>query len=236
MSLRNFSALTKTAGASIYAYACNLTNMDGTLVVGTAPLWLQIFDKASAPIANDIPVESYEIISSGPFPLASVFQSLAPITLATGFAVGISSVDQKYTAATATYSVLGQIEEGDQHIDGISGMGTTTNSTVNEQSNWTKAQGPKRLFALTIINGEAVSIYPMLFNADSTPTNGTVSNIPLVAIAAGATKSYYFGADGLIDPVLYGTGKGNFVALSSTSGTLTEVTGSLCTITAKFKV
>lgn len=236
MSLRNFSALSKSAGASIYGYACNLTNMDGTLVTGTAPLYLQIHDKATAPVADDVPIESYEILTSGPFPLASVFQSLSPIVLANGLAVGISTVNQKYTAATATYSVLGQIEEGQQSIDGISGLTLVGPVTFASASAiWTRASGPKRLFSLSVVNGAGAILYPMLFEVDVTPVDGAIPTQELPAIASGATKNYYFGLEGYKDQNLFGLSKGCYLVLSSTGKVLTTDLVASNTITAYYK-
>lgn len=251
MQLRPFSALTQTASASIYAYPCTLTNMDGTLVVGTAPLFFQLFDKASAPVANDVPIAVYEITSSGPFPLASVFQSLGPIPFALGLAVGISTDNYKYTAAAATYSVLGEIEESQQSTDGISGLTTIGDITthIDSLSVWQSgdSNGTKnKLFRLKISNVSAGDRWVMLFGnptaAVEYPRDGH-SPIMQWKLAASEAKTLYFGSDGLKPYQIAVTATapaptayyGCALIMSSTAGRLTTVVATDMTCQAQFK-
>lgn len=199
--LRNIQALTKSAGASILAYPCNLFNLDGVLVTGTGPLFLQLFDKASAPVANDVPVECYEVTTTGPFPLASIWQAKWPIPFTLGLAVGISSVDFKYTAATATYSVSGQIEEGHQSTDAVVGLSIVgdTSTFVISQVAWNDgdANNSNALFRLRVSNNNAATRYIMLFGHPSSgggyPANG---DQPFMSwtLAGLASMTKYFGS------------------------------------------
>lgn len=205
--LRNIQALTKSAGASILAYPCNLFNLDGVLVTGTGPLFLQLFDKASAPVANDVPVECYEVTTTGPFPLASVWQAKWPIPFTLGLAVGISSVDFKYTAATASYSVSGQIEEGMQSTDAIPSLSTTGDTTthVNSLAVWndgdaSNANSLIRLdIANTLSNTPSNVRYVMVFGVSSHSTYPQDGDLPVFVrkLAGGASTACYFGPEGL---------------------------------------
>lgn len=242
MALREYSAFNKSAGASILAYACNLTNMDGTLLTGTAPLYFQIHDKASAPASNDVPIKSYEITSSGPFPLASVFQTMGTIPLANGLAVGISTVPNSYTAATATYSVFGEVEEGTQQTDSISGLTTTT--ATDTAIGVCSAGAPLRLFSLTIVNHEGATVYPLVYRILTAPNDapsgtvrygGTSANFWLKPIANGATGTYYFGPEGLLIPA-NGTTEGGGIWLSLTAPTFTASATAASVFTIKTKV
>lgn len=233
--LRAVSAYAQTAGASLLAYGCNLANLDGTLFSGTAPLYFQIHDKVSAPTATNVPRKSFLIATSGPFPLASIFQDLGPINFVNGLAVGISSTHGTYTAATATYDVFGDVEEGDQQVAAVTGLTTETATNDVILAIWPSASGPVKLFSIMIVNGEGVVIYPMLFNNDS-PVNGNTPNRRLASIAIGATKSYYFGPDGLYDQTFFGANKGCTLVLSTTAQTLTAATTSLSTLTGTHKV
>jgi len=233
-ALRPFSFYTQSASKSIVAYGCNLVDMNGTLVTGTAPLYFQLFDKASAAVANDVPIASYLISSSGPFPLASIFQTLGPITFTLGLAVGISSTDQKYTAATAAYDVWGDIEEGLQSTDSISGLTVVTDTGVSTSNIWSAGATANRLFFITITNSESVTVYPMLFNNGSY-TDGSHPLITFDSIAVGATKTFYFGSDGLRSPLFFAPQKGANIALSTTAATYTTSADFASTIVSKYK-
>lgn len=203
MQTREYSALNKTAGASILAYPCTLTNMDGFLFSGTAPLYLQIFDKASAPATNDVPIKSLLITTSGPFPLVSIFQSLGPVYFALGLAVGISSTRDAYTAATATYSVFGEVEDSLQSTDSISGLSTAgdTTSHVDALAPWADGDNNNqtRLFRLDIGNVSAGDRWIMLFpykTGAGYPVNAADHPLLQWKLSAGATRTLYFGPNG----------------------------------------
>jgi len=243
--LREFKALTQSAGASLFAYSCELTNMDGTLFsnVTAVPLYFQIFDKASAPVANDIPIKSFAILAGGPFPLVSVFQNMGPIEFALGFAVGISSAHEKYTAATAVYDVFGEIIEGYQSTDSVPGLTTTGDLTTPTTGNvfWTDGDSSnnKRLYRVRAKNLSAGTRYLQLFAADPGSVHPTNGDIPISQwiIAAGVTIALYF--HGLRPRQFFtslGVIYGCSLALSSTPGVLTVVVANDLALEAQFKV
>lgn len=238
--LRNIQALTKSAGASILAYPCNLFNLDGVLVTGTGPLFLQLFDKVSAPVANDVPVECYEITTTGPFPLASIWQAKWPIPFTLGLAVGISSVDFKYTAATAAYSVSGQIEEGTQSTDGITGLTTLGDITtgLNELDVWSSGTSnftKLRLFRIRAVNLTGSTRYMMLFGNVAV----NVGDRPLVSrtLLANATATLYFGPDGFHPRQILGGASNEecviFCSTTATGLTLAGATDMACEVQYK---
>lgn len=223
MALREYSAFNKSAGASILAYGCNLTNMDGTLLTGTAPLYFQIHDKATAPVLNDVPIKSYEITSSGPFPLASVFQTMGTIPLANGLAVGISSTANTYTAATATYSVFGEVEEGTQDIDSITGL-SIVGDTITHVDNLLilNTADAGRLFKVTAEATTASARWLQLHQSNN-PQNG---DVPLITVPLSNTAfvTRYFGKSGFRQPS--GSNRAIYFQCSSTAATLTQTVGS----------
>lgn len=229
-ALRTFTLLNKTSAQSVYTYPCNLVDFDGNLIVGAAGLYLQFHDKATAASAGNVPIKSFYIPSAGPTPLASIFQALGPVTFTLGLSIGISSTEATYTAATATFDIFGEIEEGTQSTDSISGLSTLTPGdgvSLTVQTGGT----PKRLFSITIINGEGTVVYPMIINAASAP-DGAYPMLQLLSMAIGETRTFYFGSDGLTfkNPAVNAV-----VILSSTPKTLTASLGLGSTLTAKVK-
>jgi hypothetical protein len=148
--------------------------------------------------------------------LASIFQLIGPLTFTKGLSIGISTVPEKYTAATATFNLSVDIEENFADSEGVQGLTliTDTNNTLVLQ----QANLPKRVFSLSIAANEGVPVvYPMLFNVAATP-DGIYPMIELSPIANGITKVYYFGVNGFTfpNPALAGS-----VVLSSTPTVLT---------------
>jgi len=251
--LRQFSAFSKTAGFSIFAYPCNLTNTDGTYVSGVANQYFQIFDKASAPIANDVPIASFLITAAGPFPLASLFMELGPITLSLGLAVGISTVDFKYTAATATYSVFGEIEEGLQSTDAIPGLTTTGDLTTGIQSQQLWLDGDNsnstRLFRLRAKNLAGSDRYIMVMSIDQGGIHPINGDAPFLQykVATGVTITEYYGATGVRPAQFYNALVGStpytnrdyfgcIIVVSSTPGILTIAGATDMACESQFKV
>lgn len=236
--LREFKALTQSAGASLFAYPCELTNIDGTLFsnVTAVPLYFQIFDKASAPVANDIPIKSFVILTGGPFPLVSVFQNMGPVEFALGFAVGISSAHEKYTAATAVYDVFGEIVEGYQQSDAVSGLSILgdTSSATNVLALWNSGDNgnKNRLFRLTITNLAVTVRWAMVFPVTTNYPREGQTPMMAVQLAGSETKTVYFGVNGLTplgvaydtsvtNPAVGTTYLGAGVILSTTGNVLT---------------
>lgn len=215
--LREFKALTQSAGASLFAYPCELTNMDGTLFsnVTAVPLYFQIFDKASAPVANDIPIKSFVILTGGPFPLVSVFQNMGPVEFALGFAVGISSAHEKYTAATAVYDVFGEIIEGFQQTDGVAGLSAIGDTTTHVDSLAVWADGDNsnldRLMRIYVSNLSGAIRYLMLFSSKTGSAHPNNGDYPIRQwkLGIGVTTNLYFGRSGLIPTQTFMTDDGS---------------------------
>lgn len=74
--------------------------------------YLQIFNKATAPVSSDVPVFSFYLpATSGVVEIGSEFFSENGFYLSTGLAIGISTVRGSYTAATAADHDLNYIYE-----------------------------------------------------------------------------------------------------------------------------
>jgi len=230
MPLRTITLLGKTAAQAVEGFPCNLVDFDGNLISGAAGLYLQFHDKATAATVGNVPIKSFYISSAGPTPLPSIFQLLGPVTFVNGLSIGFSTTETTYTAATATFDFFVDIEENTAAVEAVSGLTTLTPGGGNDLTLQTGGS-PKRVFSLTIVNGEGVIVYPMLINSNS-EVDGTIPYIQLSSIAIGVTKTYYFGINGLgfLNPAING-----FVQLSSTPGVLTASGGLSSTITAKVK-
>lgn len=238
-ALRTFTLLNKTAAQSVYTYPCNLVDFDGNLIAGAAGLFLQFHDKATAASAGNVPVKSFVIANAAVTPLASIFQAMGPVSFANGLSIGISSTEATYTAATATFDFFGEIEEGTQAADSISGL-TSTTASGDTQATIYAANSPKAVYSISITNGEGVPVWPMFFNPVAALDGlrpyrqlpGNYTNGVDVGIADGATKVYYFGDGGYTFP---DSTKNAVVILSTTKVTLTAGSGLASTFITKVK-
>jgi len=231
MELRTFVLYAKTAAQSVYPYPCTLVDFDGNLTSGVAGSYLQFHDKATAATAGNVPIKSFYIPSAGPTPLASIFQALGPVEFKLGLSIGISSTAATYTAQTATFDIFGEIEASSQLTDDISGLSLITNAADNTLVFYT-ASATKRVFSLTITNGEGATVYPMLFSPQGLANNGNSPFRQLTPpIADGATRTYYFGLEGLTFPSIV-TAQ---VTLSTTPIILTGSGALASTFSAKVK-
>lgn len=229
--LRSFSAYDKTAGQSLFTVACRLVNIDGNYPAGPGGEFFQIFDKASVPVANDVPLRSF-YLPAGPVNLPSVFQTLGPLTLALGLAVGISSVNEKYTASASAYDVFGDVEEFE-----LPGTGLTTAGDLTTQVG--------SLDVLSTPQSPFVRVYEVLFTAPSGnaywqvySSGGTYSVLlahgPLVL---GVTRRVNFGCFGLPTNRTGSDGSdqsGLWVGVSDTAMTYTT-SGKTSAIQVKYK-
>ncbi len=206
-ALRTFQKYAQTAGVNVFPYPCNLVDFDGNLTTGVAGLFLQFHDKATAPSAADVPLKSFLIVNAGPTPLASIFQALGPITFKLGLSFGISSTDATYTAATATYDVEGEIEEGLESSDAIPGLTVSTVFSGDDQANIIDGSNATlrntRLFRVDLTNNESATRY-FVFMGISTGAPGSLNpNTPALPFQFviqvpndNVAHSYYFGSSG----------------------------------------
>lgn len=177
--LRSFTGFNKTAAfvpilagydSRPTSFPCKLVDLTVNYA-GSGGEFLQIFDKASVAVADDVPVYCIALTSAGFY---SLFQTVAPISLNTGFSVGISTSRFKYAAASSTYDISGDIEEFEDPFTGVTIVGDLTTPTDN-RTVWTDANGPKRLlrvdFMMDGLSGGGATRYLMLFAEDS-PTDG----------------------------------------------------------------
>ena len=234
MLLRTFTLLNKsTASAAqlVYGYPCNLIDFDGNLIAFTGACYLQFIDKATAATTGDVPIKSFFIpAGAAPTNLASIFQTMGPISFSLGLNIGISSTEATFTPGTGTFDIFGEIEEGAQQTDYISGLSTLTISSDVSLTLYS-ASVKKRVFSITITNSEGVTVYPMIFSPSSSG-DGQYPRVTLQSLANGATRTYYFGDDGYTFLATAATAQ---VILSTTAPTLTASTGLGSTLTAKVK-
>lgn len=234
--LRNFSAYDKSAGISLVANPCTLVAIDGNYGGGGSEYY-QIFDKASAPVANDVPIFSEVLTAAGPLP--SVFEVLGPVNLTLGLAVGISSVNEKYTASASAYDVFGQTEEWETQISGILTVGDLSTG-LNNLAVWTNAQGPKYLYQIDAIQnlGGLGNGCIMIFGSDS-PVDGSVPfwQSPVLTASASLIRTFKFGYGGLAisHKIVQAIKVGCNIFFSYTPGTLTSDSNNTCMLRAKYK-
>jgi hypothetical protein len=86
-------AVALTAGENVYAAACALKTVWG-YNAGSQQLYVQLFDKATAPSAADVPVAVIPVP-----PNRARFSLTQAIALAAGMSIGISSTEFTYTSA-----------------------------------------------------------------------------------------------------------------------------------------
>lgn len=229
--LRSFSAYDKTAGQSLFTVACRLVNIDGNYQAGAGGEFFQIFDKASAPVANDVPLRSF-YLPAGPVNLPSIFQTLGPLTLTLGLAVGISSVNEKYTASASAYDVFGDVEEYELPGTGLTASGDLTTQVAS-------------LSVLTTPQSPFVRIYEALFTAPSADafwqvwtSNGTYAVLLAQGpLKSGVTRRVNFGCFGLPTNRMGGDASdqsGLWIGVSDTAMTYTT-SGKTSAIQVKYK-
>lgn len=236
-TLRTFSLYAKTAAQSVFAYPCNLVDFDGNLIAGAAGSFLQFHDKATAASAGNVPIKSFYLASAGPTPLPSIFQALGPVSFVNGLSIGISSSEATYTAQTATFDIFGEIEEGTQSTDSLTGLtsGSGDYSLGSFEISTSSPTALKRLVSLTVVAADG-DCYPVIHT--SILGNGQKPAIQLPFQTNGTTVTYYFGTMGLANTrFLQYSATGNQTysfALSSTGGTFTSV-GASSTLSFKYR-
>lgn len=223
--LRNFQAYDKSAAQSLLTNAGTLAQVDGNYF-GVGGEYFQIFDKATAAVANDVPIMSFIIPSAGPINLMSIFETMGPITLLNGLSIGISTVNEKYTASASAFDVWGATEEVGIPILGLTAVATNNSDTHTAIANPTT----QRIYRLILTGMAATPRWLMIFAA--IPVNGDrpVLSIPLFTTDGAVAPTYVvqqqdlnFGTAGLIiDRLISGVVyHGVYCAISTTGDTLT---------------
>lgn len=191
MQLRKFAAYDKTAAQSLFTIPCTLIKLDGNYT-GSGSEFLQIFDKASVAVANDIPIASFTLTGAGPLP--SIFETMGAVPLLLGLSIGISSVNEKYTASASGFDVFGGISEPELPATGTTTVGDLTTGVLYKQV-WSEATGPKSLLEMDIINGEGAVAYALLFAKD-TINDGDVPIEAFTLLNNSSVQTFNFGRNG----------------------------------------
>lgn len=194
MQLDHFALYDKTSAQAVVTRPCALINMYGNYT-GAGGEFLQVFDKATAAVANDVPIISLYLGAgaSGSL-LPSFFEGLGAHVFTNGISIGVSTVNEKYTASGSSFDIEGDTESMDLPITGLS---TATDGVARVSATvWNDAAGPKKLYRLTIVNAEGVTVYPMIFTY--TPSvNGELAWKTLDGVADGTTRMFDFGENGV---------------------------------------
>lgn len=126
--------------------------------------------------------------------------------------IGISTTPLTYTAPGAglgvTATCLFSSDFAVSNYSGLTVSGDLTTSVASRQV-WADSAGPKKLYRLDVINNNAATTYPYI-SARDTPAVKNSAQIRLESIAAGATKNYYFGLNG-VSPIEQYTSAAAFV-------------------------
>lgn len=233
--LRPFTPLFgQTSSKNIAAFACKLVDFTANYG-GTGGDWFQIFDKATAAVTDDVPIQSYKLDSTSANTIAfSMFQELAPLPMANGLSFGLSTLAQKYAASASTYDVMGDIEEYEQKVLGLT---TVTNAAATGITAWAESAGPKMLYYLSVAGVFVPTSYIQMFPTDTV----TASQVPIqqwrLKDIGGTTRPtpfvLQFGDGGT--PCLRGTSKGCTFAVSTTSGLFTADVSTNYDWVAKYK-
>jgi hypothetical protein len=154
--------------------------------------------------------------------------SLAELTIA------ISTTEVNFTDPGASHG-LDMTVELDTVFDVRSGDKIAGDLTTGRNSLqvWTNTSGPQKLLRVDYANVESNNVYLQVFAIDS-PPNGTkpIMQGPQDTDQSGLTQSLNFGDNGIIPSsgamvaaTGFNTNKGCTLALSTTSGSLTIITG-----------
>lgn len=197
MELLNFHLYDKSAAQLVVSGPCHLVELDGNYA-GSGNEYLQIFDKATAPVANDVPIMSFALTAAGPLP--SIFAVIGTLYFVNGFGVGISTTNEKYTASASAFDVFGATELTD--IPALTGttavtQGTATDIyTVFNEAGAGAPEGPKNLVSAVAVNGEGATRYVFLY-ADATLAT-TEGSKPILQwkMLTGTTLKLWFGVTG----------------------------------------
>lgn len=238
-NVTKFALYDKTAAQLIVAHPCTLVQLDGNYGGGGSE-YLQIFDKATVAVANDVPVASFLLSGAGPLP--SIFETISTLPLANGLSIGISSTNEKYTASASAFDVFGATEGIIELPEGYLTATSTGSVTLDV---WTT--GNHKLLRFSVFNNETIPTWLMIF-ANSTLANQDGS-IPMAVfgtldgtagggpIADQATITRDFGRVGLTVQQLSSNRTlltNCTLVLSSTPAVLNQSTGVDSTFTAYY--
>lgn len=113
--------------------------------------------------------------------------------------IACSTTKLLYTAPGAglgvTATCLFSSDFAVSNFSGLAVVGDLT-TTVASLQVWADAAGPKKLYRLDVVNGAGATTYPYI-SARNTPAAKNSAQNRLESIAAGVTKSYFFGLNGI---------------------------------------
>lgn len=205
MQLQHFAAFDKTAAQSLITRPCTLINLYGNYA-GAGNEFLQVFDKATAAVANDVPVISLSL-AAGQTLLPSFFEALGARVFTLGLSVGVSLVNEKYTASGSSFDIEGDVE-AIEVAPTLTTVGDLTTG-VSLLQVWAQASGPKRLYSIETasVAGLSQNSQLCLFAKDSN-ADGTAPIWSAPITVAAQSLVFNFGAGGLwvretISNVLY---------------------------------
>jgi len=128
--------------------------------------------------------------------------------------IGVSTTALTYTAPGAGLGVTATCAfSSDFAVVNFSGLAVSGDLTTGVASRqvWADSAGPKKLYRLDVTNGGASTSYPYI-SARDTPSAKNSAQERLEGIAAGVTKSYFFGLDGLVLVEQYQSGTSTVTA------------------------
>ena len=89
----------KNTAGTVYSLSC--------LNLGTETRYLQLFDKTTAPVANDVPIECFAVYANGgQLIINSTYFTQNGLALANGISWGMSTTPTLYTAAAAAETIF----------------------------------------------------------------------------------------------------------------------------------
>lgn len=240
MQSKQFSLYDKSAAQSVVGRPCVLTNIDGNYG-GSGSEYLQIFDKATAAVANDVPIASFLLSAAGPLP--SIFETIAANVFALGLSVGISTVNEKYTASASAFDIFGAYEEIEIPASGTTLVTSTAFDTFTQLANPTTGALPIYLkvtgqthtrrwlhfFGAIPAEGDvAVRSWPMFTSDGAAAPTYTAINPLILSFGNEGGRWFPKSATGTSRPGLYW-------AISTTELILTTAADMECTWTSYYK-
>ncbi len=159
-----------------------------------ADVYMQFHEKPTV-AANDVPaVASLFCPASAPFD----FKFADPISLSE-LTIALSSTNDDYGALSDAGVDATVIVETDFPVSSGTTIAGDLTTGVDHLQVWSQATGPKRLLRVDIKNNAATTQYGFVYGNDAVGENEAQSNYssgPL-EVAASATKSFFFGREGL---------------------------------------
>jgi hypothetical protein len=189
------------ATQQVTTHPTNVLKVEGFFRGSTSDQWLQLFDSATAPVADTVPLKSWPITQTTEF--YKEFKN-GELHLSKGLYLGVSTVEGSFTVSGDHVDLSVELDKAEEP-SGTTLVGDLT-SNVLHLDVWTEAAGasaPKRLVSFEVDHLNAsLDNYVMLFGRVF--ANITAGNKPLtewkvihgVAYTIDSGAPFYFGKDG----------------------------------------